>query len=71
VGDNPILGEFRISSKTQSFKVSRRLRLSGAARSALRHAHSLGLVVAAGTTDKVETGFADDSLSYQSFVLRG
>ena len=70
VADNPILGIYRVSSPTISFTASRRLRLSGGARAALRHARSLGLVIAAGEADKVSTGFADDSLSYQSFVLR-
>ena len=71
VADNPILGEFRIASKTQTFRASRRLRLSGAARSALRGARSVGLVVAAGLPDNIEAGGADDSVSYQSFVLHG
>jgi hypothetical protein len=71
VAENPILGIYRISGATNTFTASRRLRLSGAARSALRHARSVGLVVAAGAPDKVSTGFADDSLSYQSFVLHG
>jgi hypothetical protein len=70
VSDNPILGEYRISSGTQTFRASRRLRLSGAARSALRGAHSIGLVVAAGAPDNIEAGIADDSVSYQSFTLR-
>ena len=70
VADNPILGEYRVSNKATTFRVSRRLRLSSAARSALRQARSIGLVVAAGgDPEKVETGFADDSLSYQSFTL--
>jgi hypothetical protein len=69
VSDNPILGEYRISKSTAAFTVSRHLRLSQAARTALAHAHSLGLVLAAGDPDKVETGFDDDSLSYQSFTL--
>ena len=67
--ENPILGEYRLSSKTSTFKASRRLRLSRAARTALRPARSIGLVVAAGDPDKVESGFADDSLSYQAFTL--
>lgn len=71
VAENPILGIYRVSGATTTFTASRRLRLFGAARSALRHAHSLGLVFAAGAPDKVSTGFADDSLSYQSFVLHG
>jgi hypothetical protein len=69
VSDNPILGEYRLSSKTSTFKASRRLRLSRAARTALRQARSIGLVVAAGDPDKIESGFADDSLSYQAFTL--
>lgn len=70
VAENPILGEYRLSSKTSTFKVTRRLRLSGAARSALRHARSVGLVVAAGgDPDKIEAGLADASLSYQAFTL--
>jgi hypothetical protein len=71
VADNPILGEYRITSRTQTFGASRRLHLSGAARSALRGARSIGLVVAAGEPDNIEGGVADDSVSYQSFVLRG
>ena len=70
VANNPILGEYRVSSKTGTFRAARRLRLSGAARSALRQARSIGLVVAAGgDPEKIETGFADDSLSYQAFTL--
>ena len=71
VSDNPILGIYRASGPTNTFTASRRLRLFPAARSALRHDHSLGLVIAAGAPDKVSSGFADDSLSYQSFVLHG
>jgi hypothetical protein len=69
VADNPILGQYRVSSKTSTFSTSRRLRLFGAARTALRHARSLGLAVAAGDPDKISTGFADDSLSYQVVTL--
>jgi hypothetical protein len=69
VSDHPILGEYRLSSKAGTFTVSRRLRLFVAARKALRHARSLGLVVAAGDPDKIEAGLADDSLSYQVFTL--
>ena len=65
VGDHPILGEYRLSRTTSTFTASRRLRLSGAARGALRHVRSVGLVVAAGDPDKVEAGIADDSLSYR------
>jgi hypothetical protein len=68
--NNPILGQYGLSSKTNTFTVSRRLRLFGAARTALRHARSLGLVVAAaGNPDKILAGIADDSLSYQVLVL--
>ncbi|HEY6522535.1 MAG TPA: hypothetical protein VIY10_02130 [Solirubrobacteraceae bacterium] len=70
VGDHPILGEYRLSRTTSTFTASRRLRLSGAARGALRHVRSVGLVVAAGDPDKVEAGIADDSLSYRFFTLR-
>jgi hypothetical protein len=70
VADNPILGEYQASGRTSTFSVSRRLRLFGAARQALRHTHSIGLVLAAGVPDKVTTGFADDSLSYQVLTLR-
>jgi hypothetical protein len=69
VADNPILGEYRVSSKTSTFTGSRRLRLFGAARQALRHARSLGLVLAAGDPDKILAGLADDSLSYQVLTL--
>lgn len=69
VADHPILGEYRISGPTSTFTASRRLRLSGAARTALRHARSIGLVVAAGDPDKISAGLADDSLSYQVFTL--
>ncbi len=70
VADNPVLGQYALSSKTSTFTVSRRLRLFGAARTALRHAGSLGLVVAAaGNPDKILGGIADDSLSYQVLVL--
>ncbi|HXD66079.1 MAG TPA: hypothetical protein VNV17_15765 [Solirubrobacteraceae bacterium] len=70
VSEFPILGEYRLSRTTSTFTVSRRLRLYGAARAALRHVRSVGLVVAAGDPDKIESGLADDSLSYQSFTLR-
>ncbi|HEX3979474.1 MAG TPA: hypothetical protein VHW96_24590 [Solirubrobacteraceae bacterium] len=70
VSDNPILGLYGASSRTSAFTVTRRLRLYGAARQALRHARSLGLVLAAGDPDKVSTGLADDSLSYQVLSLR-
>ncbi len=70
VSEFPILGEYRLSRTTSTFTVSRRLRLSGAARGGLRHVRSVGLVVAAGDPDKIESGFADDSLSYQVFTLR-
>jgi hypothetical protein len=69
VSDNPILGEYELSGRTGTFRASRRLRLSGGARSALRLARSLGLVVAAGDPDKIEAGIADDSLSYQVLTL--
>jgi hypothetical protein len=68
--DNPILGEYRASGRTSTFTASRHLHLSSAARQALRGAHSVGLVVAAGAPDAIESGLADDSVSYQSFVLR-
>jgi hypothetical protein len=71
VGDNPILGEYGLSSATGTLRTSRRLRLSGAARAALRHAHSLGLVLAAGDSDKVTAGIADHSLSYRVLTLHG
>jgi hypothetical protein len=70
VSDNPILGEYRVSNRTSTFTTSRHLHLSGAARTALRHARSIGLVVAAGDPDKIEAGIADDGLSYQAFTLR-
>ena len=70
VSEFPILGEYRLSRTTSTFTVSRRLRLSGAARGGLRRARSVGLVVAAGDPDKIESGLADDSLSYQVFTLR-
>lgn len=69
VSDNPILGQYRIASATSTFTASRRLRLFGAARNALRRARSLGLVLAAGDPDKILAGLADDSLSYQVLVL--
>jgi hypothetical protein len=71
VGENPILGEYRLSSVTGTLTVSRRVRLSTAARAALRHARSLGLVVAAGDSDKITAGIPDDSLSYQVLTLHG
>jgi hypothetical protein len=71
VSDNPILGEYRVSSATGTLSASRRLRLSGAARAALRHVRSLGLVLAAGDSDKIAAGIADDSVSYQVLTLRG
>jgi hypothetical protein len=70
VSENPILGEYRIAKATRTFTVSRRLRLSHAARAALAEAHSLGLVLAAGDPDNVDAGIADDSLSYQVLTLR-
>ncbi|MGH2895332.1 MAG: hypothetical protein ACRDPM_18990 [Solirubrobacteraceae bacterium] len=71
VSENPVLGDYRLSSKTSTFRVSRRLRLFGADRRILRRARSLGVVVAAaGDPDKLEAGIADDSLSYQVFTLR-
>jgi hypothetical protein len=70
VSDNPILGEYKIGSRTNNVSISKRLKLAGAARSALRQAHSVGLVLAAGESDKITGGIADDSLSYQSFTLR-
>jgi hypothetical protein len=69
VSDHPVLGEYKINSRTNSFSVRKRLKLSGAATSALRQAHSLGLVLAAGEQDKITGGIADASLSYQSFTL--
>ncbi len=70
VSENPILGEYRIAKATHTFTVSERLRLSPAARAAVAHDHLLGLVLAAGTPDKVGAGIADDSLSYQAFTVR-
>jgi hypothetical protein len=69
VGDNPILGEYRVTGAAGTFSSSRRLHLSRPARAALRHARSLGLVVAAGDADKIEAGIADDSVSYQTLTL--
>jgi hypothetical protein len=46
------------------------LRLFGAAASAVRHARSIGIVLAAGDQDNVTTGIADDSLSYRALTLR-
>jgi hypothetical protein len=70
VADNPVLGGYRASSPTSTFSLSRRLRLSAAARQALRHVRSLSLVLAAGAPDKISAGLADDSLSYQVLTLR-
>jgi hypothetical protein len=70
VDENPVLGEYRASSPTSTFTVSRRLHLSGAARQALRQARSVGIVVAAGDPDKIDAQIADDSLSYQVLTLR-
>jgi hypothetical protein len=70
VSENPILGEYQIAKAAPTFTVSRRFRLSHAARASLAHAHVLGLVLAAGTPDKIGSGTADDSLSYQAFTLR-
>jgi hypothetical protein len=70
VSENPILGAYRIAKATRTFTVSRRLRLSAAARTALANAHSLGLVLAAGDPDKIGAGIADASLSYQVITLR-
>ena len=70
VSENPILGEYRIAKATHTFAVSRRFRLSHAARASLAHAHVLGLVLAAGDPDKIGAGIADDGLSYQVFTLR-
>jgi hypothetical protein len=69
VSENPVLGQFGIAKATHTFSVSRRLRLSRAARTSLAAAHSLGLVLAAGDPDKIATGLADDSLSYQVLTL--
>jgi hypothetical protein len=71
VGENPILGEYRLSSATGTLTASRRVRLSSAARAALRHARSLGLVVAAGDSDKITAGIPDDSLSDRVLTLHG
>lgn len=70
VSDNPILGQYKVASRTGTINASKRLRLFGGARSALRHAHSIGLVLAAGDPDKILAGIADDSLSYQVVTLR-
>jgi hypothetical protein len=70
VSENPILGEYRITKATPTFTVSRRVRLSHAARTALASAHSLGLVLAAGDPDKIGAGIADASLSYQVITVR-
>jgi hypothetical protein len=70
VANNPILGEYKVNSRTNAFSLGKRLKLVRDARSALRQAHSLGLVLAAGDHDKILAGIADDSLSYQSFTLR-
>ena len=69
VSDNPILGQYKVSSRVSTFSVARRLRLFGAARAAVRQDRSLGLVLAAGDPDKILAGLADDGLSYQSFTL--
>jgi hypothetical protein len=69
VSDNPVLGEYQAAGRTRTFTASQRLRLFGAARQALRHARSLGLVLAAGEPDKILAGLADDSLSYQVLIL--
>ena len=69
VSDNPILGQYKISSRVSTFSVAPRLRLFGAARAAVRQDRSLGLVLAAGDPDKILAGLADDGLSYQSFTL--
>ncbi|MFL5831599.1 MAG: hypothetical protein ACJ76X_16915 [Solirubrobacteraceae bacterium] len=70
VADHPVLGEYKVNSRANSFRTSKRLKLFGGARSALRSARSIGLVLAAGEQDKITGGIADDSLSYQSFTLR-
>jgi hypothetical protein len=70
VSDNPILGEYKLSRRVGTFSVARRLRLFGAAASALRHARSIGIVLAAGDRDKITAGIADASLSYQVLTLR-
>lgn len=70
VANNPILGEYKVNSRTNAFSLGKRLKLARDARSALRQAHSLGLVLAAGDEDKILAGIADDGLSYQSFTLR-
>ena len=69
VSDNPILGQYKVSSRVSTFSVAPRLRLFGAARAAVRQDRSLGLVLAAGDPDKILAGLADDGLSYQSFTL--
>jgi hypothetical protein len=69
VSDNPVLGEYKVNSRANSFSLSKRLKLTADARSALRQAHSVGLVLAAGEQDKITGGIADDSLSYRSFTL--
>lgn len=66
----PVLGEYRASSPTSTFTVSRHLHLSGAARQALRQARSVGIVIAAGDPDKIDAQIGDDSLSYQALTLR-
>ncbi len=70
VEENPILGQYEISSHSGPIKTTRRLRLFGAARAAIRHASSLGLVVAAGDSDKIIAGIADASLAYRVLTLR-
>jgi hypothetical protein len=69
VSDNPILGEYKVSRSVGTFSLARRLRLVGAAASAVRHARSIGIVLAAGDQDKIAAGIADDSLSYQVLTL--
>lgn len=70
VSDNPVLGEYKVSRRVETFSLARRLRLFGAAASALRRARSIGIVLAAGDQDKILAGIADDSLSYQVLTLR-
>jgi hypothetical protein len=70
VEQNPILGLYKVSSRSGPIKITRRLRLFGAARTAIRHARSLGLVFAAGDSDKILAGIADASLAYKVLTLR-
>lgn len=70
VSDNPVLGEYRVARRVGAFSLTRRLRLSGGANSALRRARSIGIVIAAGDQDKITAGIADDSMSYQVLTLR-